>query len=171
MRTRLIILLAIAIAAIATFLLFKPEPQPGPTLPATERKPVPDKTGETAVSPAPPVAQPSTPEAAPTPPDLVQQPNPSPAPPPAKRDFENPLAPSSVPSEGGPKAADNDPVAAPQFGKIFLMLRDFRTATGENPVGTNAEIMKSLMGDNSRGAKFGPPEGMELNGDGELIDP
>ena len=55
--------------------------------------------------------------------------------------------------------------------KIFLMLRDFRTSTGENPVGTNAEIMKALMGDNPRGAKFGPPEGMMLNGDGELLDP
>ncbi len=50
------------------------------------------------------------------------------------------------------------------------MLRDFRTSTGENPVGTNAEIMKTLMGDNPRGAKFGPPEGMTLNGEGELID-
>ena len=50
------------------------------------------------------------------------------------------------------------------------MIRDYRTIAGENPVGTNAEIMKAMMGDNPRGAKIGPPEGMSLNGEGELLD-
>lgn len=50
------------------------------------------------------------------------------------------------------------------------MLRDYRTITGENPVGSNAEIMKSLMGGNAKGAMLGPPEGMAVNGDGELVD-
>lgn len=42
---------------------------------------------------------------------------------------------------------------------------------GENPVGTNAEIMKSITGANQKGAKLGPPEGMSLNNYGELVDP
>lgn len=50
------------------------------------------------------------------------------------------------------------------------MLKDFRQMMGENPVGTNAEIMKSLMGGNKKGAMLGPPEGMSLNGSGELTD-
>lgn len=50
------------------------------------------------------------------------------------------------------------------------MLRDYRTLNGENPVGTNAEIMKSIMGGNPRGAVLGPPAGMTVNGGGELLD-
>jgi hypothetical protein len=55
--------------------------------------------------------------------------------------------------------------------KIKLMLRDYRTLMGENPVGTNAEIMKSIVGANPKGAKLGPPEDMSLNNYGELVDP
>jgi len=50
------------------------------------------------------------------------------------------------------------------------MFRDYRTITGENPVGTNAEIMKSVMGGNPKGAMLGPPEGQLVNENGELID-
>lgn len=54
--------------------------------------------------------------------------------------------------------------------KVGLMLRDFRTRMGANPVGTNAEIMKAVMGDNPKRAQLGPPEGQSLNGNGELVD-
>jgi hypothetical protein len=54
--------------------------------------------------------------------------------------------------------------------KTNRMLRDYRTLMGENPVGTNAEIMKAIMGANPKGATLGPPDGMSLNGSGELID-
>ena len=37
-------------------------------------------------------------------------------------------------------------------------------------MGTNAEIMKAIMGGNPKGAQLGPPEGQTLNGNGELID-
>ena len=40
----------------------------------------------------------------------------------------------------------------------------------ENPVGTNAEIMKAIMGGNPKSAKLGPPEGVGVNPEGELID-
>ena len=50
------------------------------------------------------------------------------------------------------------------------MLRDFRTRMGENPVGSNAEIMKAVMGGNEVKARLGPPEGQELNEQGELLD-
>jgi hypothetical protein len=50
------------------------------------------------------------------------------------------------------------------------MVRDYRTFARENPVGTNAEIMEAVMGKNAKGAQFGPPEGMQLNEKGELVD-
>lgn len=50
------------------------------------------------------------------------------------------------------------------------MLRDYRTLTSENPVGTNAEIMQAIMGGNPKGARLGPPEGQSLDDKGELID-
>ena len=54
--------------------------------------------------------------------------------------------------------------------KVRRMITDYHTLNGENPVGTNAEIMASVMGRNSRQAVLGPPEGMGLNSKGELVD-
>ncbi len=54
--------------------------------------------------------------------------------------------------------------------KVSIMLRDYRTRMGENPFGTNAEIMQAIMGGNPKGAMLGPPEGQTLNRDGELLD-
>ena len=50
------------------------------------------------------------------------------------------------------------------------MVTDYHTVNGENPVGTNAEIMAAIMGKNARQAVLGPPEGMNLNSNGELVD-
>jgi hypothetical protein len=65
---------------------------------------------------------------------------------------------------------NSDPEVAADFDRISLMLRDYRTLTGENPVGTNAEIMKAIMGGNPKGAQLAPPEGQTLNETGELLD-
>ena len=74
-------------------------------------------------------------------------------------------------SPGDPMAADEELKAgAIDAGKVNLMLRDYRTRMGENPVGTNAEIMKAVMGGNPKGAMLGPPDGLQINGDGELLD-
>ena len=87
------------------------------------------------------------------------------------RDLTFPLLATDPPA--GPAArrvSDVAPDAAQDFDKIALMFRDYRTIAGENPVGTNAEIMKAMMGDNPKGAKLGPPAGLQLNENGELID-
>ena len=74
-------------------------------------------------------------------------------------------------SPADPLAADADRKAGTiEADKVSLMLRDYRTRMGENPFGTNAEIMKSVMGGNPKGALLGPPEGQKLNGEGELVD-
>lgn len=80
-----------------------------------------------------------------------------------------PPAPSTV----GPPAAnsvDAMEAAVLDMDKARLMLRDYRSIMGTNPVGTNAEIMKAIMGGNARGAMLGPPEGQSLNANGELVD-
>ncbi len=74
------------------------------------------------------------------------------------------------PSPPAPAAAGPDPAAAVALDRVRLMFRDYRTVAGENPVGTNAEIMRTLMGDNARQATLGPPEGQSLNAAGELVD-
>ena len=51
------------------------------------------------------------------------------------------------------------------------MITDYHTRMGENPGGTNAEIMKAGMGGNPRQATFGPGESQQLNAKGELLDP
>ena len=51
-----------------------------------------------------------------------------------------------------------------------MMLLEFRNVLGENPVGTNAEIMSAVNGNNLKQTRIGPPDQQKLNGDGELID-
>jgi hypothetical protein len=62
------------------------------------------------------------------------------------------------------------PEALKDMDDIQFMLRDYRTRLGDNPTGTNAEIMKEVMGGNRVQARLGPPEGQRLNEQGELID-
>lgn len=74
-----------------------------------------------------------------------------------------------------PAATPTAPSLPDPEGKIDLegvraMLLNFRTRMGENPVGSNAEIMRAVMGGNSAGANLGPPSGQNLNEDGELMD-
>ena len=57
------------------------------------------------------------------------------------------------------------------IANVRAMLRDFRSIAGENPIGTNAEITKALMGGNRKGAQLGPADPSAINGDGEMVDP
>ena len=50
------------------------------------------------------------------------------------------------------------------------MLREYRNAMGGNPIGTNAEIMRAINGDNLKQVRIGPPAGQRLNEKGELVD-
>ena len=53
---------------------------------------------------------------------------------------------------------------------VQMMVREYRTVVGENPIGTNSEIMKAVLGANIKQAKIGAPENQSLNGKGELVD-
>jgi hypothetical protein len=104
------------------------------------------------------------------PPTAPRRPDPPPSSVAARKDLADPLAPASFPLPSLPRHADADPDTARDMDRISLMFRDYRTITGENPVGSNAEIMKAMMGENPKGATLGPPEGMALSGEGELLD-
>ena len=79
---------------------------------------------------------------------------------------------AALPANGsGPVSRPERPIEGKaELGKVQTMLRDFRTRMGENPVGSNAEIMRAVMGGNSAGARLGPPEGQGVNDQGELVD-
>lgn len=86
-----------------------------------------------------------------------------------------PVATPPTPGGVGAPAGDADGKAMARDAqvdavKVRGMVHDFHTLMGENPVGTNAEIMREMMGGNPRQAQLGPPEGMNLNGLGELVD-
>ena len=53
---------------------------------------------------------------------------------------------------------------------VKFVVRDFRAALRENPVGNNAEITKALMGANRGKAKFLEGVSARLNDKGELVD-
>jgi len=134
----------------------------------------PSPVAKTTVSANPMETTPPA-EQAPAPPPTAAQPTlrKSPAETPAsefRRDFSDPLVPASFPNDRTTASPPSDPATAADLDKITLMFRDYRTITGENPVGTNAEIMKSVMGGNPKGAMLGPPEGQLVNENGELID-
>lgn len=131
-----------------------------------------DTPPDVAVSPPP--VQPAVP--APVPPMVTVAP---PAPPPA------PVPQPMITTPGGPKPPTSAaPPSAPPAQKLppdireqaraeidtaSLMFRDYRTIMSENPVGTNAEIMKAINGGNPKGARL-MHEGQQLNGNGELVD-
>ncbi len=80
-------------------------------------------------------------------------------------------APEIPPDLPAPKQhATISPEALKEMDDVQFMLRDYRTRFGGNPEGTNAEIMKEVMGGNRAEAKFGPPDNQKLNDQGELID-
>jgi len=59
--------------------------------------------------------------------------------------------------------------AAADLQRISRLLRDYRTLAGDNPIGSNAEIVQALAGDNLKHAKILPDE-LPRNSNGELVD-
>ena len=164
-KARAILTVAVAFLMVALWLSYQHSHAPGPKAPAlTESTPFakesPPLTGWNQQTPAgghgPGAGQSAT------------------APP-----SQQPAAPAAAPSEALP-AANQGPAgtssidrnaAMTELFKVHQMILSYHTLMGQNPVGTNAEIMKAIMGGNAHQAMLGPPEGQTLNGKGELLDP
>jgi hypothetical protein len=54
--------------------------------------------------------------------------------------------------------------------RIQGTVRRYRAAFGQNPVGSNPEITRTLAGKNPSGAKFLDPSAITLNDKGEMLD-
>ena len=146
-----------------------------PTSPPPAQTPVPNAAlGEGKSAPAPVAKSAETVGTPATQPNATQPNAKSPI------GVSKPAQPSTLPASDAAAAPPKrtvyvppDPVPPATFNDLqstSRMLSDYRQIMGENPVGTNAEIMKSLMGGNKKGAILGPPEGMQLNSNGELVD-
>ena len=152
----------LALAVVVLLVSFWPSKTVAPV--AGERPDAPsEKTPENEPA-APPFAD------AVQPPAITPQPRSEESRAASRRDLENPLAPASIPEVGNAPVSNTDAATEADIDRISLMFRDYRTITGENPVGTHAEIMQSIMGGNPKGAMLGPPEGLQLNENSELID-
>jgi len=184
MRSRQALLLAILLGiAIAAWFLTRPAViQRSPNVPAghgANEQRIEGTSTSRSTEHEPPGAQPAK-ESAPaqsekTPP-RIETSTPTPAPPAASTPSsatpnEPPRADANVPNAPPPQNAATERQLNEALENVRLMIRDYRTALGENPVGTNAEIMRAINGDNARQARIGPPAGQGLNANGELVDP
>ena len=158
-------IIALVIALLALFAI-RPRPHPAADDPAppVASAPLPPGAVPGAASPInAPTQAPLTPKEVPanfpppTPPGTPPAPVPLPAPP-APGEPTVPNAPASL-------AEIRDEIDAIQFA-----IRDYRTANGENPIGSNAEITKALTGDNPKQVRIAIPPGSKLNGEGEMCD-
>lgn len=135
-------LIALALVALAIFHL-KRRAGPPPAASADGKTAGPVVESPVAVTPA------SGRDAAPSPATAL-----------ASRDVGAPTTPAAVSTE-----------VQVQLDNVKLLIRDYRLALGENPVGSNAEITKALMGANPKKTRFVLAGDARLNDRGELVDP
>ncbi len=147
---------AVAVAVLVVAVSFpsgkKDAPQPvapAPTQPSSTPQSLPQTPAPT--TPDEPAAPTATipPPAKPQPPREPDEPPPNPQP---------PLPPATL---ANVRQALDD---------LDFVIRDFRAAHGENPVGDNAEITKALRGDNLKQLKLKLPDNNRINNAGELCD-
>jgi hypothetical protein len=81
------------------------------------------------------------------------------APPPIPPDLPPPVEPIVI-----------SPEARRDIDNVQFVFRDYRARLGANPEGTNAEIMRKVLGANNAHVRFDLPEGQALNEKGELLD-
>ncbi len=79
-----------------------------------------------------------------------------------------PAAEVPAPMPEADPSAPHTPAAALQ--QVSFSLEGFRKSLGSNPVGSNAEIVRSLLGDNEKNLATGLPAGSQQNAAGELLD-
>ena len=156
---------AAALAAVIVMLVVMPgkkEPAQQEGTKGTQTTKATQVTPAIEPTPSQPTAQPATTPASPTVASVPSVPSVPPTPP---RDPDDPLPP---PKPITPADREN---TARVLDNIQFALRDYRTALGGNPVGTNAEITSSLLGNNLKQVKIPLPDGATVNGTGEMCDP
>lgn len=80
---------------------------------------------------------------------------------------------AASPNPTGATGDTNEPPMLPPatvLDKARVVIHNYRTAFGQNPVGTNPEITEALSGKNSKSINFVAESGLRVNGNGELLD-
>lgn len=170
MKPRSIVIAVVAVLALAVWILwlFGHSKWNGPTAAALIST-TPAETPEIAQPrPAPPPANPAAIGSAA--PHLAGALSASPLRPGAPATSSAPASSAAIQNGNAPHKLDRA-TAMIELQKVRVMIASYHTLMGQNPVGTNAEIMKALMGANPRQAVLGPPPGQTLNDKGELLDP
>jgi len=81
-------------------------------------------------------------------------------------------AASPNPPSGSATTASEEPALPPAtvLDKARVVMHNYRSAFGENPVGTNPEITAALMGKNAKQVNFVADSGLRVNEKGEMVD-
>jgi hypothetical protein len=178
MKLRALFVLLLVLVAGAVAIWFWPAESQKAVAPAPAVPP------PLAASPAPITAAVTTPSS-PTP-----QPGSAPVGPTPPVRFDSPVMPGQPVYRSNPVAAQKPAAAAPaappsapplppamkepdgkeDIENVRSMFSNYVARMGEIPVGTNAEIMKAVMGGNRDRLTLGPPHGQSLNEKGELVD-
>jgi hypothetical protein len=136
-----------------------------------DQTPVPAPPAKSSTAPAAAVSSAAVPSAAPVSPAAT-----SPVvPPPRASSFStmdqyraSRAAMVVTPAPLEPEPAERS--AKSEVAMVRMKVRDYRATFGSNPVGSNAEITRALMGANPRGAKYLDPARVTLSAEGELLD-
>jgi hypothetical protein len=91
----------------------------------------------------------------------------------AKATGSNSPSPATRPAatpKAAPISTEDKTKALGQLARIDRQLREYRRAYGEFPIGSNADISRTLRGDNPKKIIFVTPEELPINARGELID-
>jgi hypothetical protein len=102
-------------------------------------------------------------------PAVASPPSPD-APAPAASKMTTPIPASELPPMPPRPRVEEESPARIEAEAIALNLRHFGQRFGGNPVGSNAEIVKTLNGGNPQGVRYLPQEYLRLNAAGELLD-
>ena len=80
---------------------------------------------------------------------------------------------AASPNPTGATGDTNEPPLLPPaiaLDKARVVIHNYRTAFGQNPVGTNPEITAALSGKNPKSINFVAESGLRMNANGEMLD-
>lgn len=166
MRPRIVFAILLVVLTIVLYFIGLPKRQPTPVnLGPTPRSETPEP--ESRIEPGVPNVDTSK-DAPKDSTELLSQPAPPVAPP----------TPAPAPEMDHVSAPPNAEVEEPlgnidplqDVEEVRRMVRGFRDALGENPIGTNEEITRALTGGNLKQVKMQVPRGSSINESGELVD-
>lgn len=79
-------------------------------------------------------------------------------------------SPNSAPETGATTNEETPLAPAIALDKARVVMQNYRSTFGEDPVGTNPEITAALMGKNAKGINFVAGSGLSVDANGNMLD-